>query len=49
MWLVGILAARLQHAPRIQAAAAFREGAVLTDLLPAGDAADDTALIIVRL
>ncbi|MQY37104.1 hypothetical protein SRB17_51080 [Streptomyces sp. RB17] len=85
------LAARPQHAPRIQAAAAFREGAVLalytdglierrredidtglarladslarhqadapealadavlTDLLPAGTATDDTALVIVRL
>ncbi|MFF3877556.1 PP2C family protein-serine/threonine phosphatase [Streptomyces sp. NPDC001978] len=85
------LGARPQHAPRIQAAAAFREGAVLalytdglierrredidtglarladslarhqaddpetladamlTDLLPPGDATDDTALVIVRL
>ncbi|MER5917297.1 SpoIIE family protein phosphatase [Streptomyces sp. NPDC001982] len=85
------LGARPQHMPRIQAAAAFREGAVLalytdglierrredidtglarladslarhqaddpetladamlTDLLPPGDATDDTALVIVRL
>ncbi|MGW5434030.1 PP2C family protein-serine/threonine phosphatase [Streptomyces sp. NPDC004059] len=85
------LGARPQHVPRIQAAAAFREGAVLalytdglierrredidtglarladslarhqaddletladavlTDLLPPGDATDDTALVIVRL
>ncbi|MEU1599796.1 SpoIIE family protein phosphatase [Streptomyces sp. NPDC005708] len=85
------LAARPQHGPRIQAAAAFREGAVLvlytdglierrgeaidtglarlaaslarhqaddpealadavlTELLPSGDATDDTALVIVRL
>ncbi|MGW0633824.1 PP2C family protein-serine/threonine phosphatase [Streptomyces sp. NPDC002758] len=85
------LGARPQHAPRIQAAAAFHEGAVLalytdglierrredidtglarladslahhqandpealadamlTDLLPPGDATDDTALVIMRL